>query len=74
MLDERIMNEQIGELAEAMLKKNPEIGAFLLTSGHLAPFAWKINQVTGLPVADMLSLSRFVFKGVVAHTDYKGFI
>ncbi len=39
-----------------LVEKRPEAGAILLQCSDLPPFAWPIQNATGLPVYDMNTL------------------
>jgi len=56
-----------------LLARHPESGAILLQCSDLPPFAWAIQNATGLPVFDMNTLISWVYTAVVRHT-YDGII
>ncbi len=67
------LESQLSEHARDLVKKHPEAGAILLQCSDLPPFAWAIQNATGLPVYDMNSLISWVH-AAAARQPYDGII
>ena len=52
---------------------HPEIGALLLECSDMPPYAKQIQDATGLPVWDFVTLIDWIHSGVVSRS-YDGFI
>lgn len=59
-LDSERVSDEIVRLAEAALAAHPEIGAVLLESARLPPYARAVQRATGLPVYDFVSMIDFL--------------
>jgi hypothetical protein len=59
--------------AHELVEKHPEAGAILLQCSDLPPFAWAIQNATGLPVYDMNTLITWVHAAAVRQ-PYDGII
>ena len=67
------MGQEVIDHIEGFVKDNPDIGALLLQCSDLPPYAWGIQNATGLPVFDMNSLIEWIFHAVVRKT-YGGIV
>ena len=52
------------EIAEDLLKENPDIGAFVFECAGLPGYGRSVQKKTGLPVFNLVSLVRMVFEGI----------
>jgi hypothetical protein len=55
-LDSDALGVGLVSLCEATLQREPSIGAWLLQCSDLPPYAFSIQEATGLPVFDMVTL------------------
>jgi len=67
-LDTEIVNEEIISVGKKMIDENPSIGAFLLECSDLPPYAVKLQEATGLPVFDFLTMANYVYSALVRHS------
>jgi hypothetical protein len=77
-IDNKALTEDLANLAADIVAKHnaegsglPEIGAVLLECSDLPPYAWAIQNATGLPVFDFQTLIKWV-KGAVVQVPYYG--
>jgi hypothetical protein len=77
-IDNKALTEDLANLAADIVAKHntegsglPEIGAILLECSDLPPYAWAIQNATGLPVFDFQTLIKWV-KGAVVQVPYYG--
>jgi len=63
----------IRKRAAELVLKHPEIGAIVLECTNMPPFAKAVQEETGLPVFDIVSLVKYVHSAVV-QTEYKGYM
>ena len=63
----------LAEYARKLFSEHPETGAILLQCSDLPPFAWAIQNATGLPVYDMNTLIGWVH-GAAVRRPYDGII
>ena len=68
----RLENE-LAKYAGKLVNEHPEAGAILLQCSDLPPFAWAIQNATGLPVYDMNTLIGWVH-GAAVRRPYDGII
>jgi len=73
ILDTELMEKEVVEASLLLQKKNPELGAILLECSLLPPYARAVQEATGLPVFDFVSLINYVFSAVVKK-KYYGFM
>lgn len=66
---ERILED----LSREMLREHPDLGAFVLECTNLPPFSDVIRQATGLPVFDIVTLTDYVFSGLIGR-KFQGFM
>ena len=65
----RIIRSRAAEL----VKNNPDIGAIVLECTNMPPFAKAVQEETGLPVFDIVSLVKYVHSALV-QTEYRGYM
>lgn len=59
-LDAGRLCEEVLTVAEQLVATNPDIGAIILECTDLVPFAYAIQERTGLPVFDIVTLTELV--------------
>jgi Asp/Glu/hydantoin racemase len=59
-----IEKETVG-VAKELLKQHPEVGAIVLECANLPPYGRAIQEATGLPVFDIVTLTEMVHSAVV---------
>jgi len=67
------LESELATYAHELVEKHPETGAILLQCSDLPPFAWAIQNATGLPVYDMNTLITWVHAAAVRQ-PYNGII
>jgi len=67
------LESELAVYAHELVEKHPEAGAILLQCSDLPPFAWAIQNATGLPVYDMNTLIAWVHSAAVRQ-PYSGII
>ncbi len=67
------LETQLSEYASNLVRKHPDAGAILLQCSDLPPFAWAIQNATGLPVYDMNTLISWV-QAATVRKPYDGLI
>jgi len=67
------LESELATYASQLVEKHPEAGAILLQCSDLPPFAWAIQNATGLPVYDMNTLIGWVHAAAVRR-PYDGII
>jgi len=67
------MERELAAFAQNLIAEHPEIGALLLECSDMPPFSWSIQNATGLPVFDFITLINWVHHAVVQRA-YPGFI
>jgi Asp/Glu/hydantoin racemase len=64
-LDSSKVEKELLETIEEMTQANPDLGAILLECSDLPPYSYKVQQKTGLPVFDYITMINFVHTAVV---------
>lgn len=72
-LDNARLANDLAQLTAAVVREDPAIGAILLECSDLPPYAVKIQQATGLPVFDFITLIDWVEHAVVQRRYYGHF-
>jgi len=72
-LDSNRIEKEVVAVAETMIKEHPEVGAILLECSDLPPYAKAVQESTGRPVFDFITMIRFVHTAVVQQ-EYHGFM
>lgn len=72
-LDSRLIEEEVVGVARQMIKKNPEIGAFLLECSDLPPYAHAVQKEVQRPVFDFFTMIHYVHTALV-RTEFRGFM
>jgi Asp/Glu/hydantoin racemase len=63
--DFKAIETEITDLAEALVRENPDIGAFVLECTELPVYSYAVQRRTGLPVFDTVTLVNYVYESVV---------
>jgi len=58
------VKEEFITLSDSLVKKHPDIGAFLLECTEMPPYAYLIQQVTQRPVYDFITMLDWVASGL----------
>ena len=59
-MDTDVIEKEIIEVCDRMLKENPEVAAIELECSDLPPFAAAVHEHTGLPVFDFITMIKHV--------------
>lgn len=57
--------QELVGIAKEVVRKNPDVGAFLLECTEMPPYAWAIQKAVRLPVFDFTTLINWVYTAVV---------
>lgn len=69
-LDNGALTEDLKALARSIRTEHPEVGAILLECSDLPPYAAAIQEASGLPVFDFITLINWVEQAVVQKPYY----
>lgn len=58
------IESEICSLSIEMIKKNPQIGAFVLECTDMPPFSSQIRAITKLPVFDFITMAHYVYSSL----------
>ena len=72
-LDNGRLTDDMRTLGARIREEHPEIGAILLECSDLPPYAWAVQEGSGLPVYDFITLINWV-KASVTQRPYYGLI
>lgn len=72
-LDNGKLTEDMRALGASIREEHPEVGAILLECSDLPPYAWAVQEGSGLPVYDFITLINWV-KASVVQKPYYGMI
>ena len=67
------LERELTELAVKLTTDNPQIGALLLECSDMPPFSWAVQNATGLPVFDFITMIKWIHSAVVQQ-PYHGFM
>lgn len=70
VLDNGQLTKGLSDLAARIREEHPKIGAILLECSDLPPYAWAVQEASGLPVYDFITLIRWVKNAVVQKPYY----
>ena len=59
------LSEEVCEVAEGLLAKYPDIGAFVFECHNLPPYSFAVLKRTNLPVFDIMNLVTYVYESKV---------
>ena len=72
-LDSNAVEEEVLSTARQLIKDVPEVRALLLECSVLPPYSAALQQATGLPVFDYVTMINYVYSAVVKQR-FKGFM
>lgn len=64
-LDPGALGEALARRATALVGEHPEVGAIVLECANHPPYAWRVQQATGLMVFDFTTFTTWVYAGAV---------
>jgi len=67
------LESELTALAVKLASDNPEVGALLLECSDMPPFSWAVQNATGLPVFDFITMIKWIHSAVVQQ-PYHGFM
>ena len=70
-MDTDVIEKEILEVCDRMLKEHPEVAAIQLECSDLPPFAAAVHAHTGLPVFDFITMIKHV-ESALNPTKYCG--
>jgi hypothetical protein len=73
-IDTDACEQQLVALATNMVKEHPEIGAFVCEGTNFSSWSHAIQQATGRPFFDIITMTRWVFDAVVKRQPVGGFM
>ncbi|MCG8485683.1 MAG: aspartate/glutamate racemase family protein [Clostridia bacterium] len=73
VLDTELIEGEVVTAAKEMIEENPNIKAILLECSMLPPYGKAVQDATGLPVFDFITMIDYVFSAVVKKR-YDGFL
>ena len=65
------LEREVLSVVDVLVKENPEMGALVLECTDLVPFAHLIQQKAGVPIFDIITLTKMVYE-VVVRKNYQG--
>ena len=67
------LERELTGLAVQLTADHPEVGAILLECSDMPPFSWAVQNATGLPVFDFITMIKWIHSAVVQR-PYHGFM
>jgi hypothetical protein len=67
------LERELVELAAALVREHPEVGAIVSECTNFVPFSGKMREAAGLPVFDLFTLGMQVYYATVG-TEFRGFL
>jgi len=72
-MDVELLRTEIVGIAQRFFEQHPDMGGMLIECSNLPTFSADIQQVTGLPVFDFITFTKFIHSSVVQQ-PYSGFL
>lgn len=72
-LDDDAIRAGVVGVAQGLQSRNPDLGAILLECSDLPPYAADVQQATGLPVFDFVTMIDYVHRTLVRR-PYRGYL
>lgn len=72
-IDVEATKRDMQEVARKLVQDHPEVGAIVLECTNMPPFAKAVQEATGLPVFDIVTLTKYVHSAVTQE-DYHGYM
>lgn len=66
-LDPELSAREHETVARRLVREHPEIGALVLECTNMPPYAYRVQAATGLPVFDIVTLTRWVHDSLIRH-------
>jgi Asp/Glu/hydantoin racemase len=63
-LDEDLVTREMINVSKLVIKQHPEIGAFVFECTNMPPYAKAVQQATGRPIFDIVTLTNFIYNSV----------
>ena len=60
-----MLRQEVLAAARRLMENAPDIGAIVLECTNLPPYSLDIQELTGLPVFDVVTLTHYVYHAVV---------
>jgi hypothetical protein len=73
-IDTDACEQQLVALGTRMVERNPQIGAFVCEGTNFSSWGHAIQRATGRPFFDIVTLTRWVYEGVVKRQTVGGFM
>lgn len=73
IIDVEKAEEEVVLLAKNLVKEDPLIKAIVIEGANLPPYSKKINEATGLPVFDIMTLIKWVYSALIQN-EYHGYM
>jgi len=73
IIDSEQIRKDIVARARLLAEENPDVGAIVLECTNMPPYACYIQEELGLPVFDIVTLTKYVYNAVVAQ-PYHGYL
>ena len=67
------MEREVVEVAVDLVRRYPDIGAFVFECSDIPPYAKATSEATGLPVFDFITLAHLIYRATVPRR-YEGFM
>jgi len=67
------VEKAVVKVSSQMIQKNPEIGAIIFECTNLPPYANAVQQATGRPVFDIVTLTRYIHSALTRER-YQGYM
>lgn len=72
-MDNTLVEREVVDAAVRLTSDNPDVRALLLECSDMPPYAKSVQDATGLPVWDFITLIDWIYEGVVRRT-FEGFV
>ncbi|MBA2719718.1 MAG: hypothetical protein H0U52_10835 [Chloroflexi bacterium] len=72
-MDNAKVEAEVVGTAVRLARENPRVRALLLECSDMPPYAKSVQDATGLPVWDFVTLIDWIYEGVVKR-EFKGFM
>jgi hypothetical protein len=66
-LDVDRLAAEVGDQVDALARAHPDLGALVIECTDLVPFAHRIQARLGVPVFDIVTLTRMLYEGLTRH-------
>ena len=63
-LNENLVRSEMIAVSKLLIEKHPGIGAFIFECTNMPPYAMAVQQATGRPVFDIVTLTNFVYNAI----------